>query len=136
MPSSPAKPLRTSPPSLPSPSATRAWQTAANLPPRSDPLAPALLRAENAGASLHLVARHHGRLVAELAPILSPHHLEHEVALALVAIAREAAGLKRRDGEEPPDGDDLFTRVIRGAMARLQAAEDEETDRKLAAQLD
>lgn len=112
---------------------------ASRLTTPPDPLAPALLRAENAAACLRLVARAYERPAHAVARELTPRDLEQETAQALVRLAREAAWQRHRAQEEPPDGDDLFTQVTRGAQALIRAEaariQNEEAERRLAERL-
>jgi hypothetical protein len=89
--------------------------------------------AANTAASLRLVADHHKHLTAELARLLSVEQLEVETARLLVGYARQIAQHRHQAGEDPPDGDDAFDRVVRGAMALIQDEESERADKALAA---
>lgn len=101
------------------------------LLPSSDPLALAGLRATNTADCLRLVATAHERLSGELARTLSPRALEAEVAQVILTIARTRADQLVQAGELAPDGSDLFSRLLRGMLARRAAAQNAEAERRL-----
>ncbi len=107
------------------------------LPPSDAPLALAELLADNTADSLCLVAAHYERLVPELArTLVSREELEEETARVIVALARGAAQRRYAAGEEPPAGQTPVERLIRAAMRRQEAEDEERTDQALAALMD
>lgn len=109
-------------------------------PAEADPPRPALIRAENIASGLQLVADRRETTVAALRRGLTRRELEEEIARAVVAYGRDIGRACFQAKEEPPDGDDLISRVARAYHGRMAAAqearEEEEADRALERMLD